>query len=133
MNEPTTTIVGNLTADPELRFTSGGAGVTGFTVASTPRAKVNGEWIDGETWFVRCSVWRDQAENVAESLRKGDAVIVTGRLKSRSWEKDGVKRSTVELEAEHVGPSLAKARATVTKTRPAQQGGARNDFDDAPF
>lgn len=116
--ETTLTIVGNLTADPELRFTASGAAVANFTVASTPRAfdKATNEWKDGESLFLRCSVWRQAAENVAESLRKGNRVIVSGRLKSRSYEtREGEKRTVMELEVEEVGPSLKTATASVTK------------------
>src|SRR6185503_14610985 len=117
--ETTITIVGNLTADPELRFTPSGAAVANFTVASTPRAfdRQSNEWKDGETLFMRCSVWRDAAENVAESLNRGTRVIVSGRLKSRSYEtKEGEKRTVVEMEVDEVGPSLRYASAKVTKT-----------------
>ncbi len=121
--DTTLTIVGNLTQDPELRFTPSGAAVANFTVASTPRQfdRNNNEWKDGETLFMRCSVWRDAAENVAESLTRGARVIVTGRLKSRSYEtKEGEKRTVVEMEVDEVGPSLRYANAKVTKT---QRGG----------
>ena len=120
------TIVGNLTADPELRFTPSGAAVANFTVASTPRAfdRQSNEWKDGETLFMRCSVWRDAAENVAESLGRGTRVIVSGRLKSRSYEtKEGEKRTVVELEVDEVGPSLRYASAKVTKTQRGGGGG----------
>ncbi len=117
------TIVGNVTGDPELRFTPSGAAVANFTVASTPRAfdRQSNEWKDGETLFMRCSVWRDAAENVAESLQRGTRVIVTGRLKSRSYEtKEGEKRTVIEMEVDEVGPSLRYATAKVAKT---QRGG----------
>ena len=120
------TIVGNLTNDPELRFTPSGAAVANFTVASTPRTfdKNSNEWKDGETLFMRCSVWREAAENVAESLTRGTAVIVTGRLQSRTFEtKEGEKRTVIELACEEVGPSLRRATAKVTK---AQRGGGGN-------
>ncbi len=116
--ETTITIVGNLTADPELRFTPSGAAVANFTVASTPRMfdRQANEWKDGETLFMRCSIWRDAAENIAESLHRGTRVIVTGRLKSRSYEtKEGEKRTVVELDVDEVGPSLRYASAKVTK------------------
>ena len=112
------TIVGNLTGDPELRFTPSGAAVANFTVASTPRAfdKASNEWKDGEALFMRCSVWRQAAENVAESLQKGARVIVTGRLKQRSYEtREGEKRTVVEMEVDEVGPSLRYATAKVNK------------------
>ncbi|GAC1441818.1 MAG: single-stranded DNA-binding protein [Mycobacteriales bacterium] len=118
------TVVGNLTADPELRFTPSGAAVANFTVASTPRTfdKNSNEWKDGEALFLRCSVWRQAAENVAESLQRGTAVIVQGRLKQRSYEtKEGEKRTVYELDVEEVGPSLKWATAKVTK---ASRGGS---------
>ena len=121
--ETTLTIIGNLTQDPELRFTPSGAAVANFTVASTPRTfdRQSNEWKDGETLFMRCSVWRDAAENVAESLTRGSRVIVTGRLRSRSYEtKEGEKRTVVEMDVDEVGPSLRYANAKVTKT---QRGG----------
>lgn len=111
------TVVGNLTADPELRFTAAGAAVANFTVASTPRFfdKASNEWKDGDALFLRCNVWRQAAENVAESLAKGARVIVTGRLRQRSYEKDGQKRTVIELEVDEVGPSLKWASASVRK------------------
>jgi single-strand DNA-binding protein len=120
------TVVGNLTADPELRFTPSGAAVANFTVASTPRTfdKNTNEWKDGEALFLRCSVWRQAAENVAESLHKGTAVIVQGRLKQRSYEtKEGEKRTVYELDVEEVGPSLKWATAKVTKASRSGGGG----------
>lgn len=119
------TIIGNLTADPELRFTPSGHAVTNFTVASTPRSfdKASNEWKDGEALFLRCSIWRQAAENVAESLQRGARVIVTGRLKQRSYEtQQGDKRSVIELEAEDVGPSLLWATATVHRGERASAG-----------
>lgn len=121
--ETVITVIGNLTADPELRFTPSGAAVANFTVASTPRQfdRQSNEWKDGETLFMRCSVWRDAAENVAESLTRGSRVLVTGRLKSRSYDtKEGEKRTVVELDVDEVGPSLKYATAKVNKT---QRGG----------
>ncbi|QKE83220.1 single-stranded DNA-binding protein [Arthrobacter sp. NEB 688] len=120
------TIIGNLTADPELRFTPSGAAVANFTVASTPRAfdRQSNEWKDGETLFMRCSIWRDAAENVAESLHRGTRVVVTGRLKSRSYDtKEGEKRTVMELEVDEVGPSLRYASAKVTKAERGSGGG----------
>ncbi len=120
------TIIGNLTADPELRFTPSGAAVANFTVASTPRQfdRQSNEWKDGETLFMRCSIWRDAAENVAESLHRGTRVVVSGRLKSRSYEtKEGEKRTVVELEVDEVGPSLRYASAKVTKAERGGSGG----------
>ncbi|MEO8829145.1 single-stranded DNA-binding protein [Lapillicoccus sp.] len=120
------TVIGNITGDPELRFTPSGAAVANFTVASTPRAfdRQSNEWKDGETLFMRCSVWRDAAENVAESLQRGTRVIVSGRLKSRSYEtKEGEKRTVIEMEVDEVGPSLRYASAKVTKTQRGSGGG----------
>ena len=115
--EPVVTIVGNLTGDPELRFTPSGAAVANFTVASTPRTfdRQSNEWKEGETLFMRCSIWRDPAENVAESLTRGMRVIVNGRIKSRSYEKDGVKHTVIEMDVDEVGPSLRYANAKVNK------------------
>ena len=124
--ETVLTIVGNLTGDPELRFTPSGAAVANFTVASTPRTfdKASNEWKDGETLFMRCSVWRDAAENVAESLARGTRVIVTGRLKSRSYEtKEGEKRTVIEMDVDEVGPSMKYATAKVNKTSRGGGGG----------
>ena len=123
------TVIGNLTADPELRYTPNGAAVANFTVASTPRQfdRQANEWKDGETLFMRCSIWRDAAENVAESLQRGSRVVVTGRLKSRSYEtKEGERRTTTELEVDEVGPSLRYATAKVTKTQ--RSGGGQGNF-----
>ncbi len=125
------TIVGNLTADPELRFTPSGAAVANFTIASTTRLldKQTNEWKDGDTIFMRCAVWRQYAENVAESLNKGSRVIATGRLKQRSYEtKEGEKRTVVELDVDDVGPALKNATAKVSKV--ARQGGG--GFGGAP-
>ena len=116
--DTTITVIGNLTADPELRFTTSGAAVCNFTVASTPRAfdKQSNEWVDQETLFMRCSVWREAAENVAESLQKGTRVIVQGRLKARSYEtKEGERRTSQELEVDEVGPSMKYATAKVQR------------------
>ncbi|HEY8620637.1 MAG TPA: single-stranded DNA-binding protein, partial [Dermatophilaceae bacterium] len=123
------TIIGNLTADPELRFTPSGAAVANFTVASTPRQfdRTSNEWKDGETLFMRCSVWRDAAENVAESLQRGARVLVSGRLKSRSYEtKEGEKRTVIEMDVDEVGPSLKYATAKVNKTQRGTGGGGFN-------
>src|SRR5689334_9497042 len=120
------TVIGNITNDPELRFTPSGAAVANFTVASTPRAfdRQSNEWKDGETLFMRCSVWRDAAENVAESLQRGTRVLVSGRLRSRSYEtKEGEKRTVVEMEVDEVGPSLRYATAKVAKTSRGGGGG----------
>jgi single-strand DNA-binding protein len=129
--DTTLTLIGNLTADPELRFTPSGAAVANFTVASTPRAfdRQSNEWKDGETLFLRCSVWRDAAENVAESLQRGSRVIVTGRLKSRSYDtKEGEKRTVMELEVDELGPSLRYATAKVNKTTRGGGGGGGGGF-----
>ena len=121
------TIVGNLTADPEMRFTPSGAAVASFTVASTPRTfdRQAGEWKDGETLFMRCSIWRDAAENVAESLTKGTRVIVQGRLVQRSFTtREGENRTVVEMQVDEIGPSLRYAKAQVTRQpRGGGQGG----------
>lgn len=126
-NEPIITVIGNLTGDPELRFTPNGAAVANFTIASTPRSfdRNTNEWVDGETLFLRCSLWRDAAENVAESLTKGTRVIAEGKLVQRSFEtKEGEKRTVVELQVDEVGPSLRYATARVTKaTRGGSSGG----------
>jgi single-strand DNA-binding protein len=127
----TVTVVGNLTNDPELRFTPSGAAVASFTVASTPRIldKATNEWKDGDALFLRCSVWRQAAENVAESLTRGARVIVTGRLKQRSFEtKEGEKRTVVELDVDEVGPSLRYATAKVTKASRGGGGGGGGSY-----
>ncbi len=120
------TVVGNLTADPELRFTPSGAAVANFTVASTPRIydRQSGEWKDGEALFLRCNIWREAAENVAESLTRGSRVIVQGRLKQRSFEtREGEKRTVVEVEVDEIGPSLRYATAKVNKASRSGGGG----------
>jgi single-strand DNA-binding protein len=127
--ETTITVIGNLTSDPELRFTPSGSAVANFTIASTPRTfdRQSNEWKDGETLFLRASVWREAAENVAESLTKGMRVIVSGRLKSRSYEtKEGEKRTVIELEVDEIGPSLRYANAKVNRTQRSGGGGAGN-------
>ena len=127
--ETTITVIGNLTSDPELRFTPSGSAVANFTIASTPRTfdRQSNEWKDGETLFLRASVWREAAENVAESLTKGMRVIVNGRLKSRSYEtKEGEKRTVIELEVDEIGPSLRYANAKVNRTQRSGGGGAGN-------
>ena len=124
--ETVITVVGNLTADPELRFTPSGAAVANFTVASTPRTfdRQSGEWKDGDALFMRCNVWRQAAENVAETLTRGMRVMVSGRLRQRSFEtREGEKRTVVELEVDEVGPSLRYASAKVTKTQRGNGGG----------
>jgi single-strand DNA-binding protein len=120
------TIIGNLTSEPELRWTPSGAAVANFTIASTPRTldRQTQEWKDGEPLFLRCSVWRQAAENVAESLTRGSRVMAQGRLRQRSFEtKEGEKRTVVEMEVDEIGPSLRYATATVSRaSRPADGG-----------
>ena len=151
--ETTLTVQGNLTSDPELRFTPSGSPVANFTIASTPRVfdRSTNEWRDGDTLFLRSSVWREQAENVAESLTRGMAVIAVGKLKSRKYTPNGSteERTVIEFEIESIGPSLAKATAKVSKrvkgeggnSQPAASGGGSDsgwgagwpDDKDAPF
>lgn len=124
--ETVITVIGNLTADPELRFTPSGAAVANFTIASTPRTfdRQSNDWKDGDTLFLRASVWRDAAENVAETLTKGMRVVAQGRLKSRSYEtKEGEKRNVTELEVDEIGPSLRYASAKVTRAQRSGGGG----------
>lgn len=119
-NEPVTTVTGNLTDNPDLRYTPAGRPVASFTIASTPRFpdRQTGEWQDGETWFLRCSAWGDTAENIAASLAKGNAVVATGRLRCRTWEdkNGGGKRAAVEMTVDDIGPSLRRATVKVTRT-----------------
>ena len=125
--ETVITVVGNLVDDPELRFTPAGAAVAKFRIASTPRRfnRQTNEWEDGDALFLTCSVWRQAAENVAESLARGVRVIVQGRLKQRSYEDgQGVKRTVYELDVDEVGPTLARATAKVTKNVPNGQASA---------
>jgi single-strand DNA-binding protein len=125
--ETVITVVGNLTADPELRYTQNGVAVANFTIASTPRTydRASGEWKDGEALFLRASVWRDFAEHVANSLTKGSRVIASGRLRQRSYEtKEGEKRTSIELEVDEIGPSLRYATASVTRVAGNRSGGA---------
>jgi single-strand DNA-binding protein len=129
--DTTITVVGNLTADPELRFTPSGAAVANFTVASTPRIfdRQSSEWKDGEALFLRCNIWREAAENVAESLTRGARVIVTGRLKQRSFEtREGEKRTVFEVEVDEIGPSLRYATAKVNKASRSGGGGGGGGF-----
>jgi single-strand DNA-binding protein len=124
--ETVITVVGNLTADPELRFTSSGAAVASFTIASTPRTfdRNNNEWKDGEALFLRCSIWRQAAENVAESLQRGARVVATGRLRQRSFEtREGEKRTVIELEVDEIGPSLRYATAKINRTQRGSSSG----------
>jgi len=150
--ETTITVIGNLTDDPELRFTPSGAAVAKFRIASTPRSldKQSGEWKDGEPLFLSCTVWRQAAEHVAESLQRGARVIVTGRLRQRSYDtKEGEKRTVIELEVDEIGPSLRYATAKVQKmsrtsggsgggndswasATPANSGRGGGNFDDQP-
>ena len=141
--DTTITMIGNLVDDPELRFTPSGAAVAKFRVASTPRYldKTTNEWKDGESLFLQCQIWRQAAENVAESLTKGMRVILSGRLKQRSYEtKEGEKRTVFEVEVDEVGPSLRNATAKVTKTQRAGGTGggfsapaAADSFNDDPW
>lgn len=127
--ETTITVVGNLTADPELRFTPSGAAVSNFTIASTPRFfdRQANEWKDGETLFMRCSLWREAAENAAESLTKGTRVVAQGRLKARSFDtKEGERRTSWELDVDEIGPSLRFATASVQ--RQGRGGGSGGGF-----
>jgi single-strand DNA-binding protein len=136
--ETVITVVGNLVDDPELRFTPSGAAVANFRIASTPRTfdRQTNEWKDGEALFLSCSVWRQAAENVAESLQRGMRVVVQGRLKSRSYEdREGNKRTVIELDVDEVGPSLKYATAKVTKTSRSGggQGGGYSGGGDDPW
>ena len=138
--DTTITLIGNLVDDPELRFTPSGAAVAKFRVASTPRYldKATNEWKDGESLFLQCQIWRQAAENVAESLTKGMRVILSGRLKQRSYEtKEGEKRTVFEVEVDEVGPSLRNATAKVTRTQRAAGGAAApaaaDTFGDDPW
>lgn len=140
--ETVITVIGNLTGDPELRFIPSGTAVANFTVASTPRTfdKPSGKWKDGDPLFLRCNIWRDEAEHVAESLVKGDRVIVQGRLRQRSYETNkGEKRTVIELEVDEIGPSLKWATAKVSRAerssggRSGAPGGAVPDDDQPPF
>jgi single-strand DNA-binding protein len=145
VNETTITVIGNLTDNPELRFTPTGAAVAKFRIASTPRYfdKQSGEWRDGDPLFLSCNLWRDPAENAAESLSRGTRVIVTGRLRQRSYEtREGEKRTVLELEVDEIGPSLRYARAKVMRmTRTADPtsntartaSAPRGGSDDDPF
>jgi len=126
VGDTTITVVGNLTADPDLRFTPSGAAVANFTVASTPRVfdRQSNEWKDGDALFLRCNIWREAAENVAESLTRGSRVIVTGRLRQRSFEtREGEKRTVYEVEVDEVGPSLKYATAKINKVSRGGGGG----------
>ncbi|KMY22767.1 single-strand DNA-binding protein [Actinobaculum suis] len=135
-NEPILTLVGNLTADPELRFTGAGVPVASFTVASTPRKRnqQTNEWEDGEPMFVRCSAWRDMAENCAESLSKGMRVLVTGRLTvSRYTSNTGEQRESLEMQVDEIGPSLRWAKAQVQRTTGGGSGGFGGGYSGQNF
>ena len=125
------TVVGNIVADPELRYTPNGAAVANFRVASTPRRydSQSNQWVDGDALFLTCNVWRQAAENVANSLRKGDRVIVNGRLRQRSYEsKEGERRSVFEVEVDEVGPSLKYATANIQKSAPSGSQSSRGGY-----
>ena len=125
-NDTIITVIGNLTADPELRFTQSGVAVANFTIASTPRTfdKQRNEWVDGEALFLRSTIWRDAAENVAESLEKGSRVVAQGRLVQRAFtDREGNNRTSIELDVDEIGPSLRYATARVTKVDRRQSGG----------
>lgn len=130
--DTTITVIGNLTSDPELRFTPSGSAVANFTIASTPRTldRQSNEWKDGETLFLRSSIWREAAENVAESLTKGCRVIAQGFLKSRTYDtKEGEKRTVMEFEVQEIGPSLKTASAKVNRSSRGAGEGAANRTD----
>lgn len=135
--ETVITVVGNLTADPDLRYTQNGLAVANFTIASTPRTfdKATNDWKDGDALFIRCSAWREFAENVASSLAKGARVVATGRLVQRSYEtKEGEKRTSMELEVDEIGPSLRYATAQVTRAPSSRDGGGRGQQrEDEPW
>lgn len=131
-NDTIITVIGNLTADPELRFTQNGVAVANFTIASTPRTfdRASNEWKDGEPLFLRASVWREFAEHVAGSLTKGARVIATGRLRQRSYEtKEGEKRTSIELEVDEIGPSLRYATASITRAAGGSSNGGSSNSD----
>lgn len=134
-NDTIITVVGNLTADPELRYTQNGVAVANFTIASTPRSfdRQSNEWKDGDPLFLRASVWREFAEHVAGSLSKGSRVVATGRLRQRAYEtKEGEKRTSMELEVDEIGPSLRYATAQVTRTQGQAGGGSASGEWSAP-
>lgn len=129
------TIIGNLTAEPELRFTASGAAVAGFTIAHTPRVKQGDQWVDGEALYLRCTLWREAAENACDSLEKGSRVIAIGKLKQRSYEtREGEKRTVVELEVEEIGPSLKWSIAKPQKMNRANTKAPKTEVrDDDPW
>lgn len=129
MSLPTIPVIGNLTGDPELRYTSSGVAVVSFTVATTPRVfdRAANEWKDGDSLFLKCSAWRELAENIANSFKKGDRVIAHGTLKQKNWEtREGEKRSGVEVEIDEIGPSVRYATVTITKNARNNNGGGGN-------
>jgi single-strand DNA-binding protein len=130
--EPLMTIVGNAVADAELRYTAGGVAVAAFTVAVTPRVKQGNEWKDGDTTFFRCTVWKETAESVAETVTKGMRLIVHGRFKTRQYEKDGQKRTSVEIDVDEVGPSLRYATARIQKMARSGGGGGAGQASGSP-
>lgn len=134
--ETVITLIGNLTGDPELRFTPSGSAVANFTIASTPRTfdRQSNEWKDGDTLFLRAAIWKEAAENVAESLTKGMRVIASGRLKSRTYDtKEGEKRTVMELEVDEIGPSLRYANAKVNRTQRNGNQGANRPANDGAW
>jgi len=135
MNEPKTTLVGNLVAEPELRYTPNGAAVVNLTIAQTPKVKdQSGQWVDGEALFARCTAWRDLAEHISESLTKGTRVIADVRIKSRSYDtKEGEKRTVTEYEIDAIGPDLRYATAKVAKAERKQQGYTGHQRDDGSW
>ena len=135
MTDTTITVIGNLTADPELRYTQTGLAVANFTIASTPSSfdKKTNQWVDGEALFMRCSVWREFAEQVAGSVTKGSRVIASGKLKQRSYETaQGEKRTAIELEIDDIGPSLKYATAQVNRVEKTQNGATSNNRTQTP-
>lgn len=130
MNEPTITLIGNATGDAELRFTPSGAAVANLSMAVNPRDKQGDQWVDGEPNFYRVSVWKDLAENVAESVHRGDRIVVVGRLRQREYEHNGEKRTSLDVTADHIGLDLRFATARATKTQRGQ-GGQRQPQDSA--
>ena len=131
--ETIVTVVGNVTGTPELRFTNSGVAVANFTVASTPRHMRDGKWVDGDTLFMRCNVWRQPALHVNDSITKGDRVVVVGRLRQRSFEVDGQRRTVTELDVDEVGPSLRYASAKVTKATRTNGSEEAPADDEPPF
>lgn len=123
-NEPVTTLIGNVGGDPDLRFLPSGVPVCNFSVGATPRVKDGDRWVDGETMWVRCAAWRQLAENVAESIVRGTRVVVTGRLKVRTFEQDGTKRTSIEMDVDAIGPELTFATAKVNKVSRSSDGGS---------